>query len=341
MKKNCLALFLMVAVPLCAQQAASSFLRFGIHDGGILAKEYLRPFGEILASNLNGGWYSNAGIHKIGGFDVTMVATYGMVPSKYEFYDLKKMEPSLQHFAFDPQSPMTGAPTVAGQLLPGQQMPMLLHKDPGKEGVAVPALPNGADFDAMLSPFIQGTVGLPLNTELMARFMPKVRYKDFGQANLFGVGVKHSIWDDLPYLNSIPFLRLSVMGAYTHFNSDVVLDNLNFNSNIENILRVSSNALMGRLLVGAEFPVVAVYSGIGYGQTRSSFDFKGAFPVADPNEDGLYYTTMTDPLSLSYNKSNIDFNVGIRLKLMFLMLHADYTVSEYQAVTVGVGVHFR
>ncbi len=341
MKKIALLFFLTISATLAAQQAASSFLRFGLHDGRILAKEYLRPFGEILGSNLNGGWYSNAGIHKVGGFDVSVVATYGMVPSKYEFYDLQKLAPSLQNFAFDPASSMTGAPTVAGKLLVGQQMPSLVYKNPGGSILAPPALPNGTDFDAMISPAIQGTVGLPFNTELMARFMPKVSYKDYGQANLFGVGIKHSLWDDLPFLNRIPFLRLSVMGAYSHFNSDIVLDNISFNNDVENIMRVSSDAMMARLLVGAEFPVVAVYGGLGYGHTRSSFDLKGTFSVTDFDEEGPYVSTMTDPLSLSYTKSNIDFNAGVRLKLLFLMLHADYTVSEYQAVTVGIGFHFR
>ena len=56
-----------------AQQATSSFLRFGLHDGRMLAKAYLKPFGEILGTNLNSGWYSSAGIHKLGGFDITVI----------------------------------------------------------------------------------------------------------------------------------------------------------------------------------------------------------------------------------------------------------------------------
>ena len=136
-------------------------------------------------------------------------------------------------------------------------------------------------------------------------------------------------------------MRLSVVAAYSHFSSDVELDNLSFTADDGNLMRVSSDALMARLVGGVDFPVVSVYAGLGYGYAKSSFDLEGTYNITDFNDSGPYSTSVKDPFSLSYAKSNIDFNVGIRVKLMFLILHADYTVSEYQALTAGVGVHFR
>ncbi len=341
MRKIFVIVILFCIVSVSAQQATSSFLRFGIHDGRILAKEYLKPFGEILGSNLNSGWYSSAGIHKLGGFDITVVGTYGMVPSEYEFYDLQQISPSLQNFSFDTESSMSGAPTVAGELMAGYQMPSLIFKKPGNGSVSNPVLPNGADFDMMFSPAIQGTVGLPFNTEVMARFMPPIKYDDYGEAFLYGAGLKHSLWDDLPFLNRIPFFRLSVAGGYTHFSSDIDLDNISDEVVVDNILNVNTDAFMGRLLVGADFPFVSVYGGAGYGYSKTTFDLEGTFDVVDFNDSGPFITSMEDPFSLSYSKSGFDFNAGVRVKLMFLILHADYTFSDYQALTVGVGVHFR
>lgn len=336
-----LFIFILGTVGVSGQKAASAFVRYGLNDGRVLAKEYLRPFGEMMAVNMNGGWYNSAGIHKLGGFDVTIVANYGMVPSKYEFFDLEKLSPQLEVFTFDPSSSMTSAPTVSGELLAGQQMPKLMFKQPVGGAVLPPLLPNGADFDAMISPAVQAAVGLPFNTEVMARFMPRVKYDNYGEAMLWGVGLKHSLWDDLPFLNKIPFLRLSLVGAYSSFSSDVYLDALSNTIAQDNTLRVTSDAWMARMLVGADLPVVSFYAGVGYGNAASSFGYKGTFAVGRYENNDFLYVDVKDPFSITYDKAGIDYNAGLRLKLALLTLHADYTFADYQMVTVGLGLSFR
>ena len=336
-----ISILIFTTIGLSAQKASSAFLRYGQHDGAILAHEYLKPLGELLGTSLNTGWYNNAGIHKIGGFDITMIATTGLVPSKHEFYDVRSLAQQLEYFSFDESSAMHKAPTIAGKLLPGQEIARLVMNVPQDPAISEPILPNGTDFDMMLLPAIQGTIGLPLNTELMARVMPKIKYDKFGEAFLWGAGIKHSLWDDIPGLNKIPFLRLSVMGAYTKFNSEIKLDNIGYGSNNSGYIDINSDAITGRVLVGAEFPFVAVYGGVGYGKVTSSFDFKENFTTYTFDDDGPHLTTTTDPISLEYPRDGIDFNAGFRVKLMFLTIHADYTYADYQAVTIGVGVTFR
>jgi len=226
--KNKLIIFLLAFCATAhAQQQSSSLLRFGLHDGAILAREYLRPFGSMLGSTLNCGWYNTAGIHRIGGFDITLAASYGMVPSRDDSYNLETIAPSLQHFTLDPASANVMAPTVAGRLLDGQKMPNLLMNATQQGGDVIPVLPDGAEFDAVLLPVIQASVGVPFNSELMVRFMPQVEFDNLGKAMMWGAGLKHSLWDDIPLLRNIPFLRLSLMGGYTNLSSEVIKNKKN------------------------------------------------------------------------------------------------------------------
>ncbi len=323
-----------------SQKASSLFLRYGLHDGELLTKEYLRPFGNMLGINLNNGWYNNAGIHKVGGFDITLVSSYTVAPTGDGFYDLEKLASELADFTLDPAAPTNMAPTVAGKTQPDHLMPNLLMKSSIGSGINAPILPNGAEFNRMILPSLQVAVGIPLNTEVMVRFTPKLEFDKYGKASIWGVGLKHSLWDDFLVLSSIPFLRLSVMGGYTNLNTEIALERFESNTAV-NHLNINSDAITGRLLVGTEFPVVALYGGVGYGRVKSSFDLKGDFTVYDFSGGSTVSTIITNPLSLNYNHEGLDYNVGLRLKLMFLTLHADYTFSDYQSLTVGVGLSFR
>lgn len=323
------------------QRDAAQLLRFGQNDGKILATEYLRPFGEVLGINLNNGWYNSAGIHKLGGFDITVVATGGFIPSGKKYFDVAPLLPKLENFELVTGS-KTLSPTLAGKFTDGQSRPEFSYANNPDDLPSID-LPNGSGFNLMLSPAIQGAVGLPLNTEIMARFMPKVSYKDYGKATLWGAGIKHSLWDDLPFLKNIPFVRLSLMGAYTHFSSDINVSSLMTTSDKDNILKIKSDAYTIRVVTGVDLPIVSIYAGVGYGNSASSFAFKGTFEMPEFASDGPSTTAITNPVSINYDHNGLDFNAGLRLKLAFLTLHADYAIApeKYRAVTAGVGINFR
>jgi hypothetical protein len=282
-----------------------------------LSQAYLKPYGETLGTNLNAGWYTSASPHKILGFDVTLMASFTMVPSSAKTFDVSKL--GLQAFTVK-NTPGNIAPTMSGCIAESKRPVLQLA------GNDVLTLPDGSGATAMVTPMIQAAVGLPMSTEIMIRFMPEVEIPDYGSLGLWGVGVKHSLKDYIPFVKRVPFLQLSVLGAYTNFNC-----NLNLNSQyISNgKLDISSNAYTGRVLIGANLPMVAFYTGLGYGNASSTFDISG-------NVSNLPLA-----MGLKYDKGNFDFNLGCRLRLGVLALHADYSFGEYQMVTAGVGLSFR
>jgi hypothetical protein len=95
-------------------------------------------------------------------------------------------------------------------------------------------------------------------------------------------------------------------------------------------LDISSSAFTGRLLIGANFPLIALYTGIGYGTTNTSFKMAGKF-----NDNDFL-------MDIPFNGSgSFDTNIGARIRLGIIAIHADYTVGNYSMLTAGLGLSFR
>ncbi len=324
---NKLKLFLSVAfiatsVQLFGQAQIVDFLKAGQTDANALSQAYLLPYGEMLGVNLNSGWYNTAKVHKIGGFDITISASYAMAPSSKKSFDPSSLGLTTVEAA---NSGM--APTMAGD----KNSSMAFNEiNTGMEVINM----KGSGADAFISPMIQGAVGLPFHTEIMGRFMPKVSYGDYGDAGLWGIGLKHSIKDYIPFVKRLPFLQASVLAAYTDFDAKLGVSNDGLSSDIgtgSGDLETSAGAFTTRLLIGVNVPVVSFYTGLGYGTTTSNFDVIGEFSGYDTS----------NPIALEYKTNGFDFNAGMRIRLAIFSLHADYTVGEYSVITAGVGINFR
>jgi hypothetical protein len=329
LKKNLLVL---VAASISAMSAGQEplrdFFQGGVDDAQILSKAYLKPYGEMLGTSLNAGWYNSAKVHGLGGFDVTFSVMNSVAPSSAQSFDVNAL--GLQNFSAVGNSI---APTVAGEM--GESMrPELQPNTVGGEYAAF-RMPNGSGNDKLPLPMLQAAVGLPFNTEVMARVVPKTKFGDAGEVSVLGFGVKHSLKDYIPFVKRVPFLQLSLLAGYTSFNSTTAIPGTEQITVTDGALDISSGAFTSRVLVGANFPVLALYTGVGYGSTTSDFAVNGTYDVESlPN-------SFTDPFTLGYKTTGIDFNAGLRIRLGFLALHADYTVGDYSVLTAGVGINIR
>ena len=98
------------SVQLFGQGQIVDFLKAGQADANALSQAYLLPYGEMLGVNLNSGWYNSAKVHKVGGFDITLSASYTKAPSSKKSFDPRSI--GLSEYTV-PQG--TGnAPTMAG-----------------------------------------------------------------------------------------------------------------------------------------------------------------------------------------------------------------------------------
>ncbi len=326
MKKIIIVFFAVIAtLNTSAQINIGNLFEAGSADAKILANPYLRPYGEMLGVNLNSGWYTSAKVHKLLGFDITFTGTYSKAPSSAKTFDINDYSDQLTTFELvDPSESVT--PTIAGK---SSSRPYLKPKGVPSNPVTDIEMPNGSGMDHLISPMVTVGVGLPYGIEVKGRFSPELDLGDAGKLSLFGAGIQKDIKDYIPGIKHVPVLNMSVLAAFTNFSGSASMNDVG--TLITNgQVSIDANAYTTRLLIGANLPIIAFYTGFGYGRCSSDFNINGDF-----SDSSL------EPITLSYVTKGFDFNVGLRLRLGVIGLHADYTAGEYSSLTAGIGVNFR
>ncbi|WP_068471619.1 DUF6588 family protein [Saccharicrinis aurantiacus] len=304
-------------------KSIGDFLSLGTEDANTLANPYLAPMANMLGAGLNAGWYTSAKTHKTFGFDITVTGAYMPTSNKSKTFNVADYESQLNEFKLaDPSNSIS--PTVMGQM--DNRPKLVSQSDPFGTEIS---MPDGADLDYMVTPMITLGLGLPYGFELKGRFTTELDLDDYGKFSLWGLGVQKEIKEYIPGVKHVPFLNMSVLAAYTTLNA---VTGVEFEES-DGDLDVQSNAYTARLLVGANFPVVCFYTGLGYGNSNSDFNVIGDFVVNGE--------TVTDPITQNFTTSTFDFNAGMRIRLGIFALHAEYTTGEYSAITGGVGISFR
>jgi hypothetical protein len=328
------------------------FLKSIPADGAKYLQAYISPWANAFGSGLNGGWYNTAKPHKLGGFDITTGFSFGMVPSSAGTFELSSIGLSSAMTASGTTSTISG-PNTAG--------PSIQYKQGGVTLASFNAVP-GTNWKLIPVPTAQIGIGLPFGTEIKGRYIPKINIKD-GDISLWGVGLVHSVLQYLPGNKLLPFdvslfagytklegnvplgLKpdLSVTQAYTApFNTSSAFTNQNLNINV--------SALNVSAIASLNLPVITFYGGLGYCKTKTSMNFTGDFPtpvlVATPiphaeyNNSGVK-TGKDFPAMNIENFSGVRANIGFRIKLAVITIHADYTKAQYNVFSTGLGISFR
>ncbi len=328
----------------------ANFLRSGPVDGAKYLQAYITPFADAFGAGLNGGWYNTAKPHKFGGFDITAGVSVGIVPSSAETFDVSKIGLS---------SSLTGtgmASTVAG---PDKSGPLMTYKSNGVTLVTFNT-PPGIAWRYVPVPTAQVGIGLPFGTELKVRFLPKINIKN-GNVSLWGVGLVHSIMQYIPGNKLLPF-DVSLFGGYTSIKGNVPVD-LQPDPSIsayttpydvvtsfkDQNLKVNVKALNICAIASLNLPVITFYGGLGYCKTKTAIDLSGNFPTPTPiltapyvqyNNSGIKKGTDFPNMDIK-NFSGLRANIGFRIKLAVVTIHADYTRAQYNVLSTGFGISFR
>lgn len=325
------------------------FLRSGSTDGLKIFQAYVYPWANAFGAGLNGNWYNTAKPHKLGGFDITTGFNLGFVPSSATTFDVSKINLTT----------LTGtgmAPTVAGPKTDGQT----LTAASGGVTLASFKTPPGTNWKIMPVPTVQIGIGLPFGTELKVRFIPKITIKD-GDISLWGVGVVHSIMQYLPGNKLLPF-DVSLFGGYTKLQGNIPLSLQPDLSKPQNYtaaypagsfsnqnMSISVAAMNIGIIGSLNLPVFTVYGGLGYSKTSTEIKLTGNFPL--PRINPAISTTQpvyedagvlkNFPVMEIKNFSGFRANIGLRIKLAVITIHADYTSAQYNVVSTGLGISFR
>jgi hypothetical protein len=321
-----------------AQLNNVDFLKAGAADGAKIMQAYLAPWANAFGAGLNGSWYNSAKPHKLGGFDITAAINIGIAPSAASTFDVGNI--GLTTFTGS-----GNAPTVSGAKTSGQT----ITYESGGVPVATFSTPPGTNWKIIPVPTAQIGIGLPKGTELKIRYIPKFNIKD-GNISLWGVGLMHSIMQYIPGSKMIP-VDVSLFGGYTKLQGNVPISLLPGTPNTINPatsftgqkMSASVGAWNISVIGSLNIPVLTVYGGLGYSKTATDIRLSGNIPTVNLTTGGYDDTGVLAnfPGINIKNFSGVRANVGFRIKLGVITFNADYTRSQYNVVSGGLGISFR
>ncbi len=350
-------IFLAWLLPLSSQNLALDYIYGGIDDAEAILQEYLKPYANILGSDLNAGWYNTARPHKLGGLDVTGTVSWAKAPLSALTYDMSVLDLS-DKASFSSNS---NAPTIAGKQADRPEITYseAVELSPGNTQdveFASYTVPDGTGVDFFPLPMGQISVGLPFGTDVSARFVPLVHFRDFGEIGLWGVGGKHAISQWIPVINKLEFLDISVHGGYTKVTSSAhvvvepqaidVAPTKQYNWNDQFVIQKVEGWTVN-LIASQTLLVFTFYQAIGYASSLVEVLLEGHYPIHSVITEGdniglTTYKVVENPIEMKYeNFNNLRLNAGARIKLGVFTLHYDFTHTLYATHSVGVGVSFR
>lgn len=331
MKKLTIYLIFIAASTLSvAQINFDTFLEGGVDDANQYLESYLEPAFVGFGYGLNSGWYNTGKPHKLFGFDITAGVSLAAIPDANRFFTFNNAD-------YDNIS-VTGTsaelPTIFGPNLPADDIPELSfdNTNPALRATAL----TGAGIEEsdiypfenpmVPAPFAQLGIGLIKNTELKLRIVPQQNIEG-NTFKSFGIGVMHDVKQWIPGMKLLPF-DLSAFVGFNNMNAVFIVDE---DANQTGELNVGGTTFQA--VASKKLALLTVYGGLGFIATNADFSLKGDYPVAG--------STLTDPVNFDFSSGGMRGNVGARLKLLVLTIHAEYAIQKYNTLTAGIGISVR
>ena len=189
-------------------------------------------------------------------------------------------------------------------------------------GQTILPLPGGFDLGTLgvPLPMPQFDLGLPVGLEFMLRYIPTISSGDAGKFNYMGFGLRYSIDQWIP---------LCPVDIAVHF----MTQKMNFKSTTDkDIFSATGNAY--GVEVSKRFFILTLYGGLQLeNSTLTLNDFQGYSPDLGQ--------TVTIPGFEVKGSNKSRFTVGARLLLLFINVHAEYSIATTPVIAVGAGITIR
>lgn len=318
-----------------------SILYANIQDANKLTEAYLNPGMKGLIYGMNSGWYHTAQAHKTFGFDFSFGLNASMVPSKDELFRFADLGLSSSTTS----TSLTGA-TVAGSNTleaPVTVSAVIEGQNVSKTFLMPAGVKEDLPLNAVPTPSVQFTLGLPKQFDVMVRLVPEVGSSDV-KGNLFGIGLKKEITSLFGPIEKLP-LHISLLGAYTNMDVNYNIQNDSSIPGANQVATFNLSSYTVQAIASINFPIINFYGGIGYGAGTSDLKMLGTYVLeyetGQPFPNDTVEKTVTDPINLNFDVSGVRATLGTRLSLGFFKIFADYTLQEYNTLSAGIAFSFR
>ena len=335
--KNLLFTVMMLCV-LAAQAQSVSLDLFaaGVEDTETFMNDYLAPGAEAAIYSVAGSWFNTADAKPLGGFEVSIIGNMTNFKNKQDKKTFLLNTADYENLKFVDGSTSKTVSSVLGDI---EGIRVYVEDDiagvPVREEFDLPAGLSAEGLNFIPSGYLQGSVGLIKGTELKVRFLPKINTDDVS-VGLYGFGVQHEFTKHLPADKVLPVAISGVIG-YTHINGSYDFTDTNITSGSDQRIDSKINTWVFQAVVSTRLPIINFYGSLGYLSGKSETAILGTYVV----QSGPFQQTYVDPFSVSKDASGVTANIGTKLKLGFFRLHADYTIAEFNNLSVGLSFGFR
>ncbi len=305
-----------------AQKDVTEFLNYGLGNAKVLSEQYLMPQSKMVENSFSNGWFATAKVHKFGGIDIQAGVNYVFVSAGDLLFNVKDMVDAgaLPGITLADGS-VTQAPTVSNEFLQGQGRPQLIY-----DGVTT-EMPNGSGYSSMLSPIVGVTIGISLNTEIAFRYMLPNGDSNSGDVTMYGVALKHSLKNYLPFVRRTPYLQLALTGNYSSYKSSL---DVSYNSQPGQELNADATGYGGGMIIGMDFPVFGFMGSVGYATSESTFTLDGTFSDIPGEADIL------SPELATYSNGYINYGAGMFFRLYRFRISANYSYGLYSMLSAQI-----
>lgn len=251
---------------------------------------YATPLATWTGTFLNSGGYYSASVSKLFGFKISLIGMMISIPDNQTTFEVEDGVESATFFG------------EKGAAVPGSQGYVVYPP-----GVNQTSVPTGIPQIAVST----------LGSEVMLRFLPATQIEDV-EANLLGVGLKHSISQYLPL---VP-IDIAVQVMYNKFSLE------------SPELNISTTNLAFNAHASRSFGLFTLYGGLQYETTTMDIDytFKGA-----EFGDELYEKEFSVNMD---GDNNVRITLGAALRLAVLVINADVNIGSQTAFVAGLNFEF-
>jgi len=339
MKKLVLLILTLVLSYSAKSQDLDVLLKAG-DDASLLFQNYMTPVMDGMSYSLNDGWYTTAKTHKKLGFDLTINISTAIVPKSSRTFQFTAAD--YQYLTLE--SGNSEIQTVMG----GNNNSTIGVRIPygnGNYKVAEINMPDGVGGDmplnAVPSPMIQASVGVPFSTDISLRILPKINTNDI-DGSLFGIGIKHNLMQYFGPLDKLP-LNIALFAGYTTMTSTYNLQNVSSLAGNNQEAAFKLNAYTVQAVASLDFPIITLFGSVGFDKGNSTLKIKGTYELeyTDTGSNTTITESVTDPINMDFNANGFRGTLGARFNLGFFKIYGDYTLKEYNTISAGISFSFR
>lgn len=308
-------------------------LSAGLEDAQLFSSNYLNPGFDAVAFNLSNGWYSSAKAKGLGSFEVAIIGNVSFVSGNQQSFELNTNDYNFLEFADG--STVKQVANILGENDPGITGLVNFMDDSGNQQSISFALPQGLSRNGLNfvpSAMLQANVGLIFGTEAIIRALPELNTSD-SRARFYGFGLKNEITGWIPGADLLP-ISIAAIGNYSNFIGRFSLDETPLVTGEGQRIDTRLDTWAFDLVVSTKLPVINFFVGGGYVMANSRYTLQGEYEITSgPNAGQI----IVDPIRGTSSINGFRGTVGTRLSLGVFKLFADYSIQEFNTVSVGMG----